>query len=95
MLIGLMFYSQKQNNIKIDCTLLPKWLQSKLLFTKNDEYVYQNVLNRRKKVKPKLPNHNLVRTADLRICLIQPIGLINCIKILRQLILQERVFPLA
>ena len=33
---------------------------------KNEGYVYKNLLDKRKKVKPKFQRNNLVRTADLR-----------------------------
>ena len=53
---------QYNNRIHSSTKLTP--IQASL--KKNEAYVYKNLLDKRKKVKPKFQINNLVRTADLR-----------------------------
>ena len=72
---------QYNNRIHSSTKLTP--IQASL--KKNEGYVYKNLLDKRKKIKPKFQINDLVRVADLRKKCFQKeirlIGLINCIKL--------------
>ena len=54
----------KQYNIRLHSSTKLTSNQSSL--RKNDGYVYKNLLDKRKKIKPKFQVNNLVRTTDLK-----------------------------
>ena len=64
MVIGLMFYKQKNNNNRVHSSTKLTPIQARL--KKNEGYVYKNLLDKRKKIKPKYELGDLVRTADLK-----------------------------
>ena len=66
MLIGLMYYLKKtkQYNNKVHSSTKLTPIQASL--KKNEGYVYKNLLDKRKKIKPKFQVNDLVRTADLK-----------------------------
>ena len=53
---------QYKNSIHSSTKLTP--LQANLM--KNEDYVYNNLLHKREKMKPKFQVNDLVRTADLK-----------------------------
>ena len=63
---GLIYYPKKtkQYNIRIHSSTKLTPIQASL--KKNEGYVYKNLLDKRKKIKPKFEISNLVRTADLK-----------------------------
>ena len=72
----------KQYNIRINSSTKLTPIQAGL--KKNEGYVYKNLLDKRKKVKPKFQINDLVRTTDLKKRFrnrIRLIGLINYIKL--------------
>ena len=54
----------KQHNIRVHSSTKLTPIQASL--KKNEGYVYEHLLNKRKKIKPKFQINNLVRTADLK-----------------------------
>ena len=54
----------KQYNIKIHSSTKINPIEASL--EKNEEYAYLNLLDKRKKFKPKFKNHDLVRTTDIK-----------------------------
>ena len=72
----------KQYNNRIHSLTKLTLIQASL--KKNEGFVYKNLLNKRKKIKPNFQINDLVRTAELKKSFqkeIQLIGLINCIKL--------------
>ena len=61
---------------------------------KNEGFAYKNLLNKRKKIKPKFQVNNFVRTADLKKTFskeIRPIALINYIKLKKLFMVRDLV----
>ena len=64
---------------------------------KNEGFVYNNLLDKRKKIKPKFQINDLVRAADLKRIfqkVIQLIGHINCLRSQNSLMIQYQVITL-
>ena len=86
----------KQHNIRVHSSTKLTRIQASV--KRNEGYVCKNLLDKRKKVKPKFQVNDLVRTADLKKKrfqkVIQPIGLINCIKSRKSVMIQYQVIVL-
>ena len=54
----------KQNNNRVQSPT--KLTPIKASLKKNEGFVYHNLVDKRRKIKPKYKIHNLVRTADLK-----------------------------
>ena len=86
----------KQYNIRFHSSSKLTPIQAKL--KKSEAYVYQNLLDKRKKIKPKLQVNDLVRTADycwkrsLKVIIL--IGPTSYAKLQKYLIIQNRIIVL-
>ena len=83
----------KQYNNKVPSSTNLTPIQASL--KKNEGFVYKNFIDKGNKMKPKFKINNLVRTANLKKKRfqkgIQQIGLINCIKLQKLLMIQYQV----
>ena len=94
--IDILQTTTKQNNNRVHTST--KLSRKDASLKKNEGYVYKNLLNKRKKLKPKFQINDLVRTADLKKKRfqkeIQQIGLISYIKLLKILMIQYQLIIL-
>ena len=85
----------KQYNNKVHSST--KLTPTQASLKKNESFVYQNLLDKRKKMKPKFQINDLVRVADLKKRFqkeIQQIGHISYIKLLKLLMIQYQLLKL-